>query len=126
MGAVSESNTLITLESGGDYHTSQYCFVVVAADGQVDPAGAGVRADGVLYNKPDAAGKAADVAISGIVKMKSGAAVTRGAMVKSDGSGRAIDATTTTFAMGRALEACSNADEIIMVLLVSPGHNALS
>lgn len=124
--ASDESVTKITLEAGADYSASQYCFVVMASDGQVDPCGSGLRADGVLYNKPTAAGRDAEVAISGIVKVKAGAAITRGAMVKSDASGKAVTAATTTFAMGRCLDTVLADGDICRVLLVSPGHYALS
>ena len=124
--STSDAYSAITMEAGADLSAKQFYFVVMASDGQIDPCGAGLRADGVLYNKPTAAGKDALVAFAGVVKVVAGAAITRGAMVKSDGSGKAATATTTTFAMGRCLDTALADGDVVRVLLVSPGHNALS
>lgn len=86
-----------TFEAGGDLSAGQFRFVVPASDGQVDiVASAGGDAIGVLQNDPDAAGKAATVAIFGRVKVVIGTGgLTAGAKVKSDASGGAITASTT-------------------------------
>jgi hypothetical protein len=116
-----ESNlTCVTLEAGGDLSAGQLLFVDVAADGQVDVvASAGADAIGVLQNDPAAAGRAASVAVLGVSKVVAGAAVTAGARVQSDASGRAIAAATGDVVLGRALTAASAAGEVIEVLLLS-------
>lgn len=109
----------VTMIAGQDLSSSQYCFVVEAADGQVDPSGDGAQADGVLQNDPSAAGQAASVAISGVTRVKAGAATTRGGPVASDSTGRAVNAATGDRVLGRFLEAAANADEIVTILLQS-------
>lgn len=115
----------VTLEAGSDLSAGQFKFVLVASDGQVDlVASAGGDADGVLLNQPGAAGRAAEVAISGIVKVVSGAAVTAGAKVQSDASGRAITAASGDHVLGKALTTTANAGELVEVLLVN--HHILA
>lgn len=111
-----------SFEAGADLSASQFRFVELASDGQIDPVGtAGGNAVGVLYNLPAAAGRAAQVAVRGSVKVVAGAAITRGAKVSSDNVGRAITAVSTHHVQGRALQAASAAGEIIEVELGTPG-----
>lgn len=102
--ASQENFTAVTLEAGQDLSTKQYCFMTVAADGQIDPTGAGLMAQGVLQDQPAAAGRAALVAIEGKVKVVCGAAVTRGGPVASTSTGTATNATTGNIILGTALE----------------------
>jgi hypothetical protein len=54
-----------TFEAGENLSAAQFKFVTLESDGQVDLAdSAGENCIGVLLNAPDAAGKAATVAIS--------------------------------------------------------------
>lgn len=110
----------VTLEAGGDLSAAQFTFVELASDGQVDQvASAGGDAVGVLLNDPAAAGRAAEVAIMGIAKVKAGAALTAGDRVQSDASGKAITAASGDIVLGRALDTAAAADELIRVLLIS-------
>lgn len=102
--AFTDSQMCVTLEAGADLSAKQFYFVSVAADGQVDPTGDGLMADGVLQNDPAAAGRAATVAIGGITKVMCGGTVTRGGDVASDASGTAVDAATGDIILGTALE----------------------
>jgi hypothetical protein len=102
--ASQENFTAVTLEAGQDLSTMQYRFMTVAADGQIDPTGAGLIAHGVLQDQPAAAGRAALVAIAGKVKVVCGAAVTRGGPVASTSTGTATNATTGNIILGTALE----------------------
>ncbi len=111
----------ISLEAGADLSAKQFFFVEVAADGQVDPAGAGADADGVLQGKPAAAGRAAAIMLNGVSKVSTGAAVARGALVMSDASGQAVTATGGSKVLGKALEASGGANQVIKVLLRNPG-----
>ncbi len=106
-----------TLEASGDLSANQFQAIVVNASGEAAIAGADVYVDGVLQNDPSAQGRAAQIVSSGITKFKSGAAVTRGSLVTTDATGRAVDAVATDVIVGRALEAAANANEIISVLL---------
>lgn len=120
-----EAHQSVTLEAGSDLSAGQFRFVLVASDGQVDlVASAGGDADGVLLNKPDAAGRAAEVAVSGIVKVVSGAAVTRGDKVQSDAAGRALTAASGDHVLGKALTSSGAAGQLIEVLLVN--HHILA
>jgi hypothetical protein len=118
----------ITVQAGADLSTKQYLFHVMAADGQIDPVGTqGIDADGVLQNKPSAAGQAATLGIYGVSNVVAGGAINPGAKVMSDNTGKAIAASSTGFALGKhiGLVAAASGD-IVPVLLGSNGHFALS
>lgn len=102
--ATQDNMLCVTLEAGQDLSAKQFYFVSVAADGQIDPTGAGAIAQGVLQDAPAAAGRAALVAIAGKVKVMCGAAVTKGGPVASTSSGTATNATTGNIILGTALE----------------------
>lgn len=115
-----ESNlNCVSLEAGQDLSAKQYYFVTVASDGQVDPTGDGLEADGVLQDTPSAAGQAAQVAISGITKVACGGTVTKGGDVGSDSAGKAVDAATGDYILGVALE--TGASGSIIAMLLRPG-----
>jgi hypothetical protein len=119
--ATYENKTVVSLVAGQDLSSNQYYFVEVASDGEVDPVStAGNFAEGVLTNDPDAQGKAASVAIDGIVKVSCGGTVTRGGGVAADTNGQAVDATSGDAILGTALEAGSSGD-IIRILLKYQG-----
>lgn len=113
---------LIPLEASADLSANQHRFLVVDANGQVAVAGAGVLAVGVLQNDPAAQGEAATVMLDGVSKVVAGAAVTSGAEVASDASGRAVTAATGNRVNGIALETCANAGEVIAVALLRGGQ----
>lgn len=102
--AFSDGMNTVTLVAGQDLSAKQFYFVSVSADGKIDPTGDGASADGVLQNDPAADGRAAEVAIGGIVKVMCGGVVTRGGNVASDASGTAVDAATGDVILGKALE----------------------
>ncbi len=113
-----------TLPASADLSASQYLFVV-ATSGQAAVAGAGVVAAGVLQNDPGAAGQPATIMATGVSKVVAGAAVTAGARVMSNASGKAVAATGTNFVTGMALTAAGAADEVISVYVNPMGHFAL-
>ncbi|SCM71512.1 hypothetical protein KL86PLE_100245 [uncultured Pleomorphomonas sp.] len=126
----------ITRLAGADLSSSQYLFVKLDANAQVVVAGAGEDAIGVLQNKP-AAGQAATVRVGGLSKVVAGAAITAGARVASDASGKAktavaatvntsdtgaaADAVVASFSMGHAFEAASGDGQVIEILLAHSG-----
>ncbi len=114
------------LEAGADLSADQFKFVKAdsTAD-QVVLAGNGEAALGVLQNDPDAVGKAAEITALGVSKIFSGAAVTFGAVIASDATGRAAAATIGEFGQGIALEAASGAGELISALII-PGHGQVN
>lgn len=74
---------------------------------------------GILQTKPDS-GHAATIAYAGISKVVIGAAVTANAVLATNASGRAIDATSGFVIIGRALEAGGADGDIIQCLLQAP------
>lgn len=117
--AYEENLDCITLEAGADLSAKQYFFVTQAAgDGQVDPTGDGALANGVLQNKPDAAGKAATVAVRGVSKVSAAGVITRGDIVSSDANGEANTIASGDYPLGRALESATAAHDIISVQLM--------
>lgn len=116
--ATQDNMLCVSLEAGQDLSAKQFYFVSLAADGQVDPTGAGAMAQGVLQNDPAAAGRAALVAIAGKVKVVCGGTVTRGAAVMSNASGQALTATSTNIILGTALE--TGASGRIIEILFQP------
>jgi len=116
--AYNYTEQLVTLEAGADLSAKQFFFVSVSADGQVDPTGDGAHADGVLQNDPAAAGRAAVVAVGGIVKVSCGGTVTRGGPVASDASGEAVNAASGDVILGTALE--TGADGGVIAMLFAP------
>ena len=113
--AVIENVTSVTLTAGADLRTHQFKFVSVAADGDIELTADDGKAQGVLLNAPNT-GEAAEVAISGIVKVECGAAVTRGGNVASGANGEAKDADTGAEILGTALETGADG-RIISILL---------
>lgn len=111
----------ITLEAGQDLSAKQNYFVSLASDGQIDPTGDGANAEGVLQNAPAWAGAAATVAIEGVSQVIAGAAITRGASIASDSSGKAKTAATGNRVLGKALDAAAADGDIIRVLLKVQG-----
>lgn len=122
--ATNDNLQVISLEAGADLSAKQYYFVTVAADGQVDPTGDGLAADGVVQNDPAAAGRAATVGVSGRTKVVAGGVVTAGDEVASDTSGRAVTAATGDIILGRALSTSANAGEIISIIFNPRGAAA--
>lgn len=101
--AITEAAISITLPAAADLRTHQYKFVEVTSTGAVNLCADDAHADGVLLNDPNT-GEAAIVGIAGVLKVKCGAAVTRGGNVSSGASGAAKNADTSAAVNGTALE----------------------
>jgi len=121
--AVMQSRDTRTFEAGGDLSAGQFKFVALAADGQVDLCGDGAQAIGVLYNEPDAAGKAATVVMTGKVIVEAGASVTAGDSVASDADGNCVTAATNDVTMGYALEDAVDG-QVFAIELIQGGNAA--
>ena len=93
-----------TFTAGQDLSAKQYYFVSIATDAQIDPTGDGALANGILQNKPDAAGKAATVAYAGFSKITAGAAFDEGILLSADASGKANTATSGDYILARAVQ----------------------
>jgi len=122
--ALVNAKVAISLVAAADLSANQFRFVNVDANGQtIAITGIGERMVGLQEDKPGeataAAGEVSEVSISGVVKVIAGATVTAGQEVKSDASGRAIDATArvaTHFVAGTALTGGA-VGELISVLI---------
>ena len=89
------------LKAGADLSAAQYMFVKLNADNQVILCAAATDIPiGVLQNKPDASGKAAEVCVMGITKVSSDAALTAGNMIGPAADGQADAKTAGTDATG--------------------------
>lgn len=96
----------------------QFRFVTIGTTPEtVGLTGAGLVADGVLQNKPQAVGQAATVGIYGVSMVESGAAVAAGDLVQADATSRAITQTSTNAVLGKAIKAATAAGQLIPVLL---------
>lgn len=96
----------------------QYRFVKVTGLHQVGLCTAAAdNAVGVLQNKPQVTGQAAQVGIFGVTNVMASAAITAGALVTADAEGRAVSTVTAADVMGVALGAASGANVLVPVLL---------
>lgn len=84
---------------------TQFRFVTLASDGQVDHTGAGARAEGVALAGATGAGEAIPVAYDGRVTVVAAGVINAGAAVASNASGQAVAASAGNVILGRALEA---------------------
>jgi hypothetical protein len=112
--AIQEAVISITLPSAADLRTHQYKFVEVTSAGEVNLVADDGHADGVLLNAPNT-GEAAIVGISGVLKVKCGAVVTRGGDVSSGANGAAKNKDTNAAVLGTALETGAN-NRIISII----------
>ena len=98
--AYSEGTITITLPASADLSASQYCFVAIDTNGQITLAGDDGNPVGILQNKPDAAGRAGEVLIAGISKLKVGATVGAGFNVGCGASGQGKQTDSSSFRNG--------------------------
>jgi hypothetical protein len=108
-----------TFEAAADLSTKQYFFVKLTSTfNRVNVCtGATDKPIGVLRNKPDAAGKAAEVMIVGITKGSADAALSIGDLVGTSADSQ-VDAKTpgtdtTEYVTGQVLEAATAAADLI-------------
>lgn len=122
--AIDNLGKVISLPANTDLSSYQYCFVRTNSSGNLALAGDGEDADGVLQDDPAAAARPGSIALGGLTKVKAGGTVTAGGYVASDSSGRAVDAVSGDYILGRAIEAATDANTIISIIF-SPGHALL-
>jgi hypothetical protein len=115
--ATQEALISVTLPAGADLRTHQFKFVSVDSNGAVVLTANNALAQGVLQNAPNT-GEAATVAISGIVKVKCSAVVTRGGAVGSAANGALKDAVTASARLGIAL--ATGAENAVIPVLFQP------
>ena len=121
--AVQESRETRTFIAGEDLSSSQFKFVTLESDGQVDLAdSAGENCIGVVINDP-ASGGEATVVVSGKTVVTSGGTIAAGAAIATDASGDAVTAASTNIIMGYALEAGVDG-QVIAIELIQGGNAA--
>lgn len=108
----------ISVPASADLSARQFRFMTINASGQLAASTAGAKSDGVLQDKPNAAGVAGALAIDGVSMVQVGAAVTAGDDIAVGTNGVGLTATTGDIVVGRALESGSGNGSIIPVLIV--------
>lgn len=110
------------LKASADLSSYQHYGVKVSADFTVAPATA-AAVDGILQNKPAAAGRACQVRISGVSKVELGGTVAAGGKATTDGNAKLIATTSDKERIvGTFLEGGDSGDTVTM--LVEPGYLA--
>lgn len=102
--------------AGADLTDNIYYVVKLDANGDVELAGDGEMAIGVLQNDPDE-GEVASVMVYGITKAVAGSDFTVGSALKSDAGGKVDEAGAGDWMIGIALEASTADEDIITILL---------
>ena len=112
-------NQAISVPASGDLSAKQFFFGTINASGQVAVTGAGVAADGVIADKPAAAGRpcAMYTQPGQIVRVMCGAAVSNGDLLEADASGKAKTQAAGKI-LARALAAGSGDGAIVPALLI--------
>jgi len=106
--------------AGEDLSAKQYRFVTLDASGlAIMPTAITDKCVGILQNNP-VAGELALVMDDGVSKLSADAAIAALALIGTSTDGQGQTAVNTNFVYAYALEACSNANEIISVR-VFPG-----
>ena len=108
----------VSIPASGDLSTKQYFLGTIDSNGQVAVTGAAAAADGVIQNDPAAQGRATSLLSTrgSVSKVVAGAAVSAGAALEADSSGRVVTRSSGV-RVGKALEPAGAAGDIISVLL---------
>lgn len=105
----------VSLPASADLSTKQYYFGYINSNGQIAVAGAGATAQGVIQNKPTAAGVGCDFQVASITPIACGGTITAGNALKSDSSGLAVAASSGDKALGIALNDAATGVTISMI-----------
>jgi hypothetical protein len=115
------SKLTISAKAAADLSGKIYHFVRLSAANTVNQAS--YAADntlvGVLLNDPKT-GEAATVQIAGIGHITAGAAITAGDPITTNGSGRAVAASSGQWVMGKALESAAADGDVIAAIFNVP------
>lgn len=112
-------NQAVSIPASGDLSAKQFFFGTINASGQVAVTGAGLAADGVIADKPAAAGRptAMYTQPGQIVRVMCGAAVSNGDLLEADASGKAKTQAAGKI-LAKALAAGSGDGIVIPALLI--------
>lgn len=121
MAEFGDLETIAGLAAAADLSGKQYHLVRLSAAWTVNQASEAANSAllGVLQNKPKS-GEAATVADGGTSKVVAGAAITAGAVLSTNGSGRAIAVVSGAVAFGQALTAAGADGDVISARLMKP------
>lgn len=106
--ATKQGMQCITVPAAADYTLKQFYVMNINSSGQaVLASGAGQQVAGVLQGKPDGAGRAAELAINGVVKAIAGGTFNPGVLLEVTAAGKLDTAVAGAgkFACAIALEA---------------------
>lgn len=109
--------------------SGQFLAVVITASRtigvQTTPGG---QMYGVLQNQPAAANEAADVGLNGVSKMVAGAAISAGAELMIDASGRFITwaSGAGNFKVGQCLETVAAANQVFSGNIYNPNYKVVT
>lgn len=121
-----DTQSKFNIAAGADLSAKQYTFVKISGTGVISAAAATDVVIGVLQNSPKS-GQVAEVAVSGITKLKASAAITAGALVGTTSTGLAVAVVagtdTTKFVLGQAITAAGAANDIITVAVDASAPN---
>lgn len=117
--AVSSIDAFDALTAGADLSAKLFYAVKIASDGDLELAGDGELAVG-LITEADTAGNKVTYQYQGIARGYAGGSITAGTKVAANASGQLVTATTGENVIGIAREAATASGQIISVLL-SPG-----
>lgn len=130
MTVAKDNGLSIAVEAAGDLSTKRWYFMIYST-GQVTTATAVTDAcAGVLQNKPDAQGKAAELVVVGETKVVAGGSITVGDLITTTAAGKAATITpgsdTTKYILGRALETATTDGQVIRAFVncANPGRGA--
>lgn len=123
MAEIESTLEMTTKVAGSDLSAHQYNIMQDIGNGQIRVASEAVNFAicGVLMNKPAAAGRHASVATRGPGKVRAGAAInTVQVFLTTNGSGRAIAASSGEIVIGMARETATADGDIISAILIPP------
>jgi len=113
----------LSIVTAASFASAQYRFAKLDASGKVIVGTAGASSIGVVQNKP-ILGEVAEIVTAGVSKIVAGGAISAGASVTSDSTGRAVTVGGSDSISGYALTASQGAGELIPILLAVTGKSA--
>jgi len=115
-----ENYESISVDASGDLSTKQFYFMrIVSGQLTTGAAADGGDVSGVLMDKPAAAGRAGELAFSGVVKVVAHQAIAQNAEIQALATGKADTAASGDYVIGEALEAATASGDIIAIKLGS-------
>lgn len=116
--STTQAVTTITVPANADLSTKQFYCGTINGNGRIALTGAGLRADGLIQNKPAAQGEPTELAVAGLAKGYANGAINPGAEVAADAGGALVAAAGGNYVVGVYLgTAAAAAGQFISVLI---------